>query len=634
MFEYSEAFSRNLGWFSENEQSLLKSKKIAIAGMGGVGGIYLLTCARLGIQNFHISDFDTFELGNFNRQVGSMVSTIGQSKSKTMIDLALDINPHIKITSFDEGINENNVEQFLDGCDFYLDGMDLFEMKVRRLIFNTCDKLSIPAATHAPLGMGSAYMTFDHNSPKFDEFFDFSRYPESLHPILFVVGLAPKGKHMSYMMDFSRVNFQNKKVSSTFMGCLLCAGTSVTEMAKYLLKRDYVKTCPTGYHFDAYTKSFTTQKLNRGNKGILQRLKLKIIQRQLQKVNSDTYPYARPQSINSLNVSEDIKDILDLARWAPSGHNQQPLSIIESDSQDKIKIRIETIAVPATADEIENMRLLHAGIYTECLRIAASRYGYAISITHQSDHTYDVSFKKDNSESSPLADFIRGRFTDRRAYRTDAIKTETILAIAKKLDTGYKLKAYHSDTDKIRFYKLESLAFDIEMVDKDLFFELGLKIDPNTPYSDHSISLESLNLPTLVNWQLRRMLKFPKLMFLLNKIGAHKLLNYIYIKRNSLNSGAYISLESPTDQNIPFQDGQNILRLWLLLTQQGIHLQPNYLINSLISKKLHTSQSNLETFEKTTQELGLNDLHQSIFTARIGYPLNHKVYSRSIRTTT
>ena len=46
-FDYNEAFSRNLGWFTEVEQQKLRDSTVAIAGLGGVGGIHLLTLATL-----------------------------------------------------------------------------------------------------------------------------------------------------------------------------------------------------------------------------------------------------------------------------------------------------------------------------------------------------------------------------------------------------------------------------------------------------------------------------------------------------------------------------------------------------------------------------------------------------------
>jgi tRNA A37 threonylcarbamoyladenosine dehydratase len=68
-FDYSSAFSRNIGWVTADEQAKLRDSRVAIAGLGGVGGPHLLTLARLGVGKFNIADFDRFELQNFNRQI-------------------------------------------------------------------------------------------------------------------------------------------------------------------------------------------------------------------------------------------------------------------------------------------------------------------------------------------------------------------------------------------------------------------------------------------------------------------------------------------------------------------------------------------------------------------------------------
>ncbi len=48
-FSYDAAFSRNIGWVTREEQQKLRAKRVAIAGMGGVGGIHAVTLARLGL---------------------------------------------------------------------------------------------------------------------------------------------------------------------------------------------------------------------------------------------------------------------------------------------------------------------------------------------------------------------------------------------------------------------------------------------------------------------------------------------------------------------------------------------------------------------------------------------------------
>ena len=52
-FHYSFAFSRNIGWVAQSEQLKLKKTRIAIAGLGGVGGEHLLTLGRFGMSRAH-----------------------------------------------------------------------------------------------------------------------------------------------------------------------------------------------------------------------------------------------------------------------------------------------------------------------------------------------------------------------------------------------------------------------------------------------------------------------------------------------------------------------------------------------------------------------------------------------------
>jgi tRNA A37 threonylcarbamoyladenosine dehydratase len=159
-FSYEQAFSRNIGWVTPDEQAILRTKRIAIAGGGGVGGVHLLTLARLGITRFHIADFDTFDVANINRQVGAMMSTLGQPKADVLARMARDINPEIDIKIFPEGVTASNLDEFLDGVNLYVDALDFFAFDARQRTFAACARLGIPATTAAPLGMGAALLNF------------------------------------------------------------------------------------------------------------------------------------------------------------------------------------------------------------------------------------------------------------------------------------------------------------------------------------------------------------------------------------------------------------------------------------------------------------------------------------------
>src|SRR5579859_1083929 len=87
-WSYREAFSRHRGLLSDEDQERLRRSRVALVGMGGVGGAHLLTLARLGIGSFHIADPDRFEVANFNRQPGATIRNLGRNKAEAMADEA------------------------------------------------------------------------------------------------------------------------------------------------------------------------------------------------------------------------------------------------------------------------------------------------------------------------------------------------------------------------------------------------------------------------------------------------------------------------------------------------------------------------------------------------------------------
>ncbi len=271
-FSYAEAFSRNLGWFTEAEQQALRGKTVAIAGMGGVGGVHLLTMARLGVANFKIADMDVFENANFNRQVGAMMSTIGQPKADVLARMVQDINPEAKVEKFGEGINDANLDVFLKGVDLFIDGFDFFVLDIRRKTFARCRELGIPAVTAAPIGMGVAFMAFTRDSMSFEDYFRFEGCSKERQYVNFLMGLAPSGMHRAYLVDPTRADLPKKRTPSTFIGVELCAAFTGAQVVKFLLGRGDVRPAPYHYHFDAYRNKFKSGRQS-GNGGLLQRVK-------------------------------------------------------------------------------------------------------------------------------------------------------------------------------------------------------------------------------------------------------------------------------------------------------------------------------------------------------------------------
>ena len=280
-FDYAAAFDRNIGWLTEDEQRRLQNKRVAIAGMGGVGGSHLLTLARLGIGKFHISDFDQFEIGNFNRQAGATMSTVGHRKVDILAGMARDINPDADIRIFGDGVSEGNVAEFFADVDVYIDGLDAFAFQAREMVFAYCAEHGIPATSVAPLGMSAALLNFMPGGMTFEQYFRLSGCSDEEKAIRFLVGFAPALLHRKYLVDKTRVNFAEKRGPSTGIACELCAGVASAEALKILLGRGKVWAAPHGIQFDAYRNRAAHTWRPGGNANPLNWLAIAIAKRQL-----------------------------------------------------------------------------------------------------------------------------------------------------------------------------------------------------------------------------------------------------------------------------------------------------------------------------------------------------------------
>lgn len=272
-WSYEAAFRRNLGLVSSAEQEKLRASHVAIAGLGGVGGVHLVTLARLGIGKFTIADPDTFEVGNFNRQLGATTRSVGRSKAEVMAEEARAINPDVEIRVFSEAVTLANVDEFLTGADVYVDGVDFFTIEVRRLLFRKARELGIWGTTAAPLGCSTAWLSFAPNGMSFDSYFDFQDGMETLDQIVtFAVGLAPGATQRAYM-DLSKVDLRARTGPSLGLACQLCSGVTAAEIMKILLGRGKVITAPEYAQFDAYTGQLRRGRLWWGNRSPWQKMK-------------------------------------------------------------------------------------------------------------------------------------------------------------------------------------------------------------------------------------------------------------------------------------------------------------------------------------------------------------------------
>jgi sulfur-carrier protein adenylyltransferase/sulfurtransferase len=400
-FDYDQAFSRNIGWLTEWEQQKLRVSKIAIAGMGGVGGIHMLTLARLGIGRFAVADFDHFEVANFNRQMGASVRTLGAPKADSVVMLAREINPELDVTLFNTGVDESNMEAFLDGVDVYVDGLDFFVLDVRRKLFALARAKGITAVTAAPIGMGTGYLIFTPDSMSFDDYFGFKDGDTQGNYVRFLLGLTPAMLHRQYLQDPSRVDMMGKRGPSTAIACQLCAGVAASEVVKIILQRGPIKAAPFYHHFDAYTGRHVVRKLRYGVDGPVIGLKRRIIQALVRSYSKR----ARPVEVELPANASVMERIVDVARWAPSPDNSQPWAF-ETVGDDRLRMILDIEPENPYQYAQSQPNWLSAGMMLEALRLSALDFGRALTWTRQGQ-IFDLHFPVAAVTADPLSRYIK-----------------------------------------------------------------------------------------------------------------------------------------------------------------------------------------------------------------------------------
>ena len=148
----TEIFARNSLYWGEENQKLLSSKKVAIFGLGGVGGYCAEALARAGIENLTIVDFDTVSLSNINRQIIALNSTVNQKKTLLFEQRLKDINPQINLKIIDDFYNseETIIDFSKEHYDFVADAIDTMRSKIHLL--ESCYKNNIPVISSMGAG--------------------------------------------------------------------------------------------------------------------------------------------------------------------------------------------------------------------------------------------------------------------------------------------------------------------------------------------------------------------------------------------------------------------------------------------------------------------------------------------------
>lgn len=130
-----EIFARTKAMFGEEAMERLYQSRVAVFGIGGVGGHAAEALARSGIGRMDLFDNDTVSLSNLNRQLAATLDTVGQYKTDVMKERIARIHPQAQVRTHHCFYLPENAGQFdLSGYDYIVDAVDTVAAKVEIIV--------------------------------------------------------------------------------------------------------------------------------------------------------------------------------------------------------------------------------------------------------------------------------------------------------------------------------------------------------------------------------------------------------------------------------------------------------------------------------------------------------------------
>lgn len=138
----SDQFIRTRLLMGDEPLERLQNAKVAVFGVGGVGGYAVEALARSGINTLHLFDDDTVSESNLNRQIAALHSTIGQPKAEVMARRVRDINPSCQVKAKRLFYLPQNADQVdLSQYDYVVDCIDTVAAKLE--LVTRCNALQV-----------------------------------------------------------------------------------------------------------------------------------------------------------------------------------------------------------------------------------------------------------------------------------------------------------------------------------------------------------------------------------------------------------------------------------------------------------------------------------------------------------
>lgn len=264
--QYDAKFQRNIGIFTQEEQQQLKNSTIAIAGMGGVGGLLAERLIRLGIGKLKITDSGTFEVSNLNRQYASSDQTINQNKADVLYDELKKINPTAEIVHHNKGIRTmKDAEAFVDGSHLVVDEMDYGAWKESVFLQRSARKNGVHYLFSGAIGFGALLTNFSPDGITLEEYngietdADLEKIQTDSVSSEKVLPIIPSYASDAMSMEMlQEIVSGHRPVPTCSIGVGLASLIAASETVNTLLKRKEMILAPEYIYVDLLDRNFST----------------------------------------------------------------------------------------------------------------------------------------------------------------------------------------------------------------------------------------------------------------------------------------------------------------------------------------------------------------------------------------
>jgi hypothetical protein len=147
--QYWEHINRNIGLISFKEQEIIRTSKVAVLGVGGIGGPVAENLVRAGCQHLVLADRDVFDTTNLNRQLCTL-EDIGSYKVDVIAEFLKKIDSEVQITKY-TNITSSNISKVLEGVNVVALTLDgpitsiLIARECRRYKIPMCETWAVPS---------------------------------------------------------------------------------------------------------------------------------------------------------------------------------------------------------------------------------------------------------------------------------------------------------------------------------------------------------------------------------------------------------------------------------------------------------------------------------------------------------